>query len=168
MKQLYQQKINTKKETKFGLSVITEFVTKSEKMIPKHCPLKCKHILPKWRLLFTKSSFLIFIQLIWLILKQLDPFLPKWRLLFTKSSFLIFIQLIWLILKQLDPFQGWWTALDIYLDTLWRRIFPPLFTSPLGDSCIIFNRKGKENINEVLRIFMWILGFKGCCCIKTL
>ena len=138
MKQLYQQKINTKKETKFGLSVITEFVTKSEKMIPKHCPLKCKHILPKWRLLFTKSSFLIFIQL------------------------------IWLILKQLDPFQGWWTALDIYLDTLWRRIFPPLFTSPLGDSCIIFNRKGKENINEVLRIFMWILGFKGCCCIKTL
>ena len=138
MKQLYQQKINTKKETKFGLSVITEFVTKSEKMIPKHCPLKCKHILPKWRLLFTKSSFLIFIQL------------------------------IWLVLKQLDPFQGWWTALDIYLDTLWRRIFPPLFTSPLGDSCIIFNRKGKENINEVLRIFMWILGFKGCCCIKTL
>ena len=138
MKQLYQQKINTKKETKFGLSVITEFVTKSEKMIPKHCPLKYKHILPKWRLLFTKSSFLIFIQL------------------------------IWLILKQLDPFQGWWTALDIYLDTLWRRIFPPLFTSPLGDSCIIFNRKGKENINEVLRIFMWILGFKGCCCIKTL
>ena len=138
MKQLYQQKINTKKETKFGLSVITEFVTKSEKMIPKHCPLKCKHILPKWRLLFTKSSFLIFIQL------------------------------IWLILKQLDPFQGWWTALDIYLNTLWRRIFPPLFTSPLGDSCIIFNRKGKENINEVLRIFMWILGFKGCCCIKTL
>ena len=138
MKQLYQQKINTKKETKFGLSVITEFVTKSEKTIPKHCPLKCKHILPKWRLLFTKSSFLIFIQL------------------------------IWLILKQLDPFQGWWTALDIYLDTLWRRIFPPLFTSPLGDSCIIFNRKGKENINEVLRIFMWILGFKGCCCIKTL
>ena len=138
MKQLYQQKINTKKETKFGLSVITEFVTKSEKMIPKHCPLKCKHILPKWRLLFTKSSFLIFIQL------------------------------IWLILKQLDPFQGWWTALDIYLDTLWCRIFPPLFTSPLGDSCIIFNRKGKENINEVLRIFMWILGFKGCCCIKTL
>ena len=138
MKQLYQQKVNTKKETKFGLSVITEFVTKSEKMIPKHCPLKCKHILPKWRLLFTKSSFLIFIQL------------------------------IWLILKQLDPFQGWWTALDIYLDTLWRRIFPPLFTSPLGDSCIIFNRKGKENINEVLRIFMWILGFKGCCCIKTL
>ena len=138
MKQLYQQKINTKKETKFGLSVITEFVTKSEKMIPKHCPLKCKHILPKWRLLFAKSSFLIFIQL------------------------------IWLILKQLDPFQGWWTALDIYLDTLWRRIFPPLFTSPLGDSCIIFNRKGKENINEVLRIFMWILGFKGCCCIKTL
>ena len=139
MKQLYQQKINTKKETKFGLSVITEFVTKSEKMIPKHCPLKCKHILPKWRLLFTKSSFLIFIQL------------------------------IRLILKQLDPFQGWWTALDIYLDTnLWRRIFPPLFTSPLGDSCIIFNRKGKENINEVLRIFMWILGFKGCCCIKTL
>ena len=139
MKQLYRQKINTKKETKFGLSVITEFVTKSEKMIPKHCPLKCKHILP-----------------------------IKWRLLFTKSSFLIFIQLIWLILKQLDPFQGWWTALDIYLDTLWRRIFPPLFTSPLGDSCIIFNRKGKENINEVLRIFMWILGFKGCCCIKTL
>ena len=138
MKQLYQQKINTKKETKFGLSVITEFVTKSEKMIPKHCPLKCKHILPKWRLLFTKSSFLIFIQL------------------------------IWLILKQLDPFQGWWTALDIYLDTLWRRIFPPLFTSPLGDSCIIFNRKGKENSTEVLRIFMWILGFKGCCCIKTL
>ena len=138
MKQLYQQKINTKKETKFGLSVITEFVTKSEKMIPKHCPLKCKHILPKWRLLFTKSFFLIFIQL------------------------------IWLILKQLDPFQGWWTALDIYLDTLWHRIFPPLFTSPLGDSCIIFNRKGKENINEVLRIFMWILGFKGCCCIKTL
>ena len=138
MKQLYQQKINTKRETKFGLSVITEFVTKSEKMIPKHCPLKCKHILPKWRLLFTKSSFFIFIQL------------------------------IWLILKQLDPFQGWWTALDIYLDTLWRRIFPPLFTSPLGDSCIIFNRKGKENINEVLRIFMWILGFKGCCCIKTL
>ena len=138
MKKLYQQKINTKKETKFGLSVITEFVTKSEKMIPKHCPLKCKHILPKWRLLFTKSFFLIFIQL------------------------------IWLILKQLDPFQGWWTALDIYLDTLWRRIFPPLFTSPLGDSCIIFNRKGKENINEVLRIFMWILGFKGCCCIKTL
>ena len=138
MKKLYQQKINTKKETKFGLSVITEFVTKSEKMIPKHCPLKCKHILSKWRLLFTKSFFLIFIQL------------------------------IWLILKQLDPFQGWWTALDIYLDTLWRRIFPPLFTSPLGDSCIIFNRKGKENINEVLRIFMWILGFKGCCCIKTL
>ena len=138
MKQLYQQKINTKRETKFGLSVITEFVTKSEKMIPKRCPLKCKHILPKWRLLFTKSSFFIFIQL------------------------------IWLILKQLDPFQGWWTALDIYLDTLWRRIFPPLFTSPLGDSCIIFNRKGKENINEVLRIFMWILGFKGCCCIKTL
>ena len=138
MKQLYQQKINTKRETKFGLSVITEFVTKSEKMIPKHCPLKCKHILPKWRLLFTKSCFLIFYPL------------------------------IWLILKQLDPFQGWWTALDIYLDTLWRRIFPPLFTSPLGDSCIIFNRKGKENINEVLRIFMWILGFKGCCCIKTL
>ena len=29
MKQLYQQKINTKKETKFGLSVITEFVTES-------------------------------------------------------------------------------------------------------------------------------------------
>ena len=128
MKQLYQQKINTKKETKFGLSVITEFVTKSEKMIPKHCPLKCKHILPKWRLLFTKSSFLIFIQL------------------------------IRLILKQLDPFQGWWTALDIYLNTLCLGIYPPLFTSPLGDSSIIFKRKGKENIKSL----------KGCCCVKTM
>ena len=40
---------------------------------PKHCQLKRKQTLTEWRLLFTKSSFLIFIQLIWLIIKQLSP-----------------------------------------------------------------------------------------------
>ena len=36
-----------------------------KKWSPKHCQLKRKQTLTKWRFLFTKSSFLIFIQLIW-------------------------------------------------------------------------------------------------------
>ena len=40
---------------------------------PKHCQLKRKQTLTKSRLLFTKSSFSIFIQIIWQILRQLSP-----------------------------------------------------------------------------------------------
>ena len=36
-----------------------------KKRSPKHCQLKYKQTVPKWRFLFMKNSFLIFIQLIW-------------------------------------------------------------------------------------------------------
>ena len=44
---------------------LTEFATNHKKRSWKHCQLKCKQTLTQLRLLFTKSSFLIFIQLIW-------------------------------------------------------------------------------------------------------
>ena len=42
-------------------------------MIPETLSIESKQTLTKQRLLFTKGSFLIFIQLIWLILKQYPP-----------------------------------------------------------------------------------------------
>ena len=35
------------------------------------------------------------------------------------------------------PPQGRWRAVDIYLNASRLGIYPPLFTSPLGDSCIL-------------------------------
>ena len=64
--------------------------------------------------------------------------LTEWRLLFTKSSFLIFIQLIWLIIKQLSPSGSVHSARYIPRRFPSRYFFPPLFTSPSGNSCIIF------------------------------
>ena len=65
---------NTKKETKFGLSVFTgrwkkifllNLQQNDKKWSPKHCQLKRKHTLTNWRLLLTEISFLIFTQPIW-------------------------------------------------------------------------------------------------------
>ena len=36
------------------------------------------------------------------------------------------------------PPQGRWRVVDIYLDASRLGIYPPLFTSPSGDSCIIY------------------------------
>ena len=38
-------------------------------------------------------------------------------------------------------------AVDIYLDTLRLGIYPPLFTSPLGDSCVIYIQSNPKNLN---------------------
>ena len=35
--------------------------------------------------------------------------------------------------------HGWWRAVDIYLNASRLGIYPPLFTSPSGDSCILFS-----------------------------
>ena len=35
------------------------------------------------------------------------------------------------------PPQGRWRAVDIYLDASRPGIYPPLFTSPSGNSCIL-------------------------------
>ena len=34
--------------------------------------------------------------------------------------------------------KGRWRAVDVYLDALRLGIYPPLFSSPSGDSCILF------------------------------
>jgi len=36
------------------------------------------------------------------------------------------------------PPQGRWRAVDIFLDASRLAIYPALFTSPSGDSCIIY------------------------------
>ena len=51
-------------------NALTELIlhqNRKKKWLPKHCQLKCKQTQTKWRLLFSKSSFLIFIQLITLV-----------------------------------------------------------------------------------------------------
>ena len=52
-----------------GKNFLTELILQQnhKKWSPKSCQLKCKQTLTKWCLLFTKSSFLIFIQLIILV-----------------------------------------------------------------------------------------------------
>ena len=62
----------------------------------------------------------------------------KWRESFRTRNLISVFLSIWFgkYLNNYPP-QGRWRAVDIYRDAKHRGIYPPLFTSPSGDSCIL-------------------------------
>ena len=48
------------------------------------------------------------------------------------------------------PPQGRWRTVDIYLDASRLGIYPPLFTSPSGDSCMLFIFSDNFNLGSLL------------------
>ena len=121
---------NTKKETKFGLSVFTGRKKKMSYWI-------CNKIIKKW----SRNT----------VNWNDKKILTKWHLLFRKSSFLISSS--WFGKYQNHyPSQGRFIAPDIYRDAL--RL-PPLFTSPSGDSCILSDIGFSFKWPKPFRILFW-------------
>ena len=121
---------NTKKETKFGLSV---FTGGKEKIVLLNLQQNHK----KW----SRNT----------INWNDKKILTKWHLLFTKSSFLILSS--WFGKYQNHyPSQGRFIAPAIYRDA--PRL-PPLFTSPSGDSCILSDIGFSFQWPKPFRILFW-------------
>ena len=87
----------------------------------------------------------------------------NWVMSFIYKKFFIFIQLIWLILKQLSASGLVHSTRYMYLDALHFSIYPLLFTSNSGGSCILSKHIFQDNISLVFMTHCPILKGKWVC-----